>query len=103
MLLHTIGVWMGWTIISSIGSLLAAVVAGTYTYYNYHLLQNDQAEPWLLKEIPDHVQKRANHALASRTNLSFHKKCWRKPEGNLANQKNRTQLDLGSEVDIFAK
>ncbi|KAA9037996.1 hypothetical protein FW778_14610 [Ginsengibacter hankyongi] len=34
--------WIGWTAISAIGSLLAAIVAGVYTYFTYHLLQTNR-------------------------------------------------------------
>lgn len=34
--------WIGWTIISAAGSLTAAVVAGIYTYFTYHLLQTNR-------------------------------------------------------------
>lgn len=34
--------WAGWQIISAAGSLTAAVVAGIYTYFTYHLLQTNR-------------------------------------------------------------
>lgn len=34
--------WIGWTIITAAGSITAAVVAGIYTYYTYHLLQTNR-------------------------------------------------------------
>ena len=35
-------IWIGWTIISAVGSLIAALVAGVYTYFTYHLLQTNR-------------------------------------------------------------
>jgi hypothetical protein len=35
-------IWDGWAIVSAAGSFLAAVVASLYTYYTYHLLQNNR-------------------------------------------------------------